>query len=161
MNRWVRSVTILIGKGVLNRGFKQELAWQVQRAERILLFLGWSEEREVGEVINRVVMDREAWSAAIHGVAKSRTWLSDWSDLWGKRAAQEGPFPVLWGPALALNEMGSQGSSHISFTQLPGARVWSITSSYEWRNEMLKVEVTWNNLLLIIWFLIENGGKHL
>ena len=26
-------------------------------------------------------MDREAWRAAIHGVAKSRTRLSDWSDL--------------------------------------------------------------------------------
>ena len=28
-----------------------------------------------------LVMDREAWRAAIHGVTKSRTWLSDWSDL--------------------------------------------------------------------------------
>ena len=26
-------------------------------------------------------MDREAWSAVVHGVAKSRTWLSDWTEL--------------------------------------------------------------------------------
>ena len=24
--------------------------------------------------------DREAWRAAVHGVEKSRTWLSDWTD---------------------------------------------------------------------------------
>ena len=28
-----------------------------------------------------LVMGREAWRAEVHGVAKSRTWLSDWNEL--------------------------------------------------------------------------------
>ena len=30
--------------------------------------------------LQELVIDREAWHAAVHGVTKSRMWLSTWTD---------------------------------------------------------------------------------
>ena len=45
---------------------------------------GWMDHRHDGyefKQVPGVVMDREAWHAVVHGVEKSWTWLSNWTEL--------------------------------------------------------------------------------
>ena len=78
--------------------------------------------------LRELVKDRETWHAAIHGVAKSRTWLSNWTEL-----------------NLHINSMKERQylRRYSIYRQTPEVQPKSLSSWVEARSEGLKRQAVW------------------
>ena len=86
--------------------------------------------------LQELVMDREAWCAAVHGVAKNWTWLSDWREkaMAPRFSTVARKIPWMEEPG-GLQSMGSLRVRHDWVTSL------SLSTFMHWRRKWLPTPV--------------------
>ena len=118
-------------------GGRRRRGWQ-----RIRWLDGITDSMDVSlSELRELVMDREAWRAAIHGVAKNRTRLSDWTELNWKR-----------------NLPNLIDCLQKTVNKILDASLWKVRAIY--LKEKIKTSVHVSTLLFNAETMVEKGGTN-
>ena len=108
----------------------------ISNVEHLFMYL-FACMSSLGE-LRELVMCREAWRAAVHGVAKSWTWLSDWTELslcflW--RHVCLCLLPIFFNSVVCLSDTEHHELLIYYFSVLQFAELWNGRGQVSWSRE--------------------------